>query len=467
MTMLYSPHGDDVDRVLLRAATEIARGTCRPQVSSQPGLETGNGEQVWPASAMQDVADGDVIDAGLFLDGADAVVADRITQIHREFASGLYDRIAAGTVWPVRHQVSRVVTGRASHALTLFDADCIGVVSPLLFAGNDSSANRQQDAAYSHNGNRNDQIRYGERRSMDPYRPNSIPEDGWDRIADFVQEAVTDCVEFCAYSHRELMVAAAPHVWWSHQTCGLKLSRNLIFRRDVIADHIERGCRHLAPASAGNRRSQLLRMAEILLPNQPAIPMPALPAAEPQPPYSAAEITQLRSWARGQRTNYAQRNCEILLALGLGAGLLAADVRSLRVRHVLEDDNGVLLRVPGTKARSVPVLREWEDIFTSGMGSRDNRDGYLFRPRRTKFNSNLIGNFVDKTDISNVRPNLQRMRTTWIVKHLAAATPVQALVAAAGVQSVEAFGRYMTFVTGDDLLRHRIALREAQGPKLW
>ena len=59
------------------------------------------------------------------------------------------------------------------------------------------------------------------------------------------------------------------------------------------------------------------------------------------------------------------------------------------------------------------------------------------------------------------------MRTTWIVKHLAAATPVQALVAAAGVQSVEAFGRYMTFVTGDDLLRHRIALREAQGPTLW
>jgi hypothetical protein len=72
-------------------------------------------------------------------------------------------------------------------------------------------------------------------------------------------------------------------------------------------------------------------------------------------------------------------------------------------------------------------------------------DDYAFSPRRTVEGKNTVTNFVAKTSGIH-KPNSQRLRATWIVHHLSAATPVNVLMNAAGVLSLDALTRYIQFV---------------------
>jgi hypothetical protein len=57
-----------------------------------------------------------------------------------------------------------------------------------------------------------------------------------------------------------------------------------------------------------------------------------------------------------------------------------------------------------------------------------------------------------------VMPQSQRMRSTWITQHLSAGTNVRVLVRAAGVESLEAFTRYLRFVHEPAALEARAQL---------
>jgi hypothetical protein len=293
------------------------------------------------------------------------------------------------------------------------------------------------------------------------YTPD-IPADEWAIIGEFVRAAVTACDCQTPYSARELLIASSRHVHWCVFTAGLPLDRGVVFHRDTIGEYTAYGCPQLVPAVKGNVRSRLLRMSELLLPPTARTSrLAALPASAPTVPYSVGEQVALRSWATGQITQYQVVNGHVLLALGLGAGLSAAEVGEVQARHLHCDDNGVLVEVVGKRARLVPVLAEWEPVLVDVADTAMRPDLYVFRPRRDKNHRNLVGNFVDKTNLGRVRPNLQRMRATWIVTHLAAGSPVKALVAAAGVDSLEALTRYLRFVPDADVAEYRAAFRAA------
>lgn len=295
------------------------------------------------------------------------------------------------------------------------------------------------------------------------YTPD-LPPDDWAVIADFVRAAVTECDCRTPYSARELLAASVRHVHWCVFTAGLPLNRKIVFHRDTIAEYIAYGCSQMSAGSAGNRRSQLLRMSELLLPPEVRTSrLAALPASPPTAPYSTREQVALRSWAAGQVTQYQVVNCHVLLALGLGAGLSAAEVGNIRARHLHCDDHGVLVEVAGKRTRTVPVLAEWEPVLCDVADAAMRPDMYAFRPRRDKTHRNLVGNFVDKTNIARVRPNLQRMRATSIVTHLTAGSPVKALVEAAGVESLEALTRYLRYVSDADINTYRAEFRSATG----
>lgn len=295
------------------------------------------------------------------------------------------------------------------------------------------------------------------------YTPD-LPPHEWAAIAPFVCDAVTACDCRTPYSARELLAASVRHVHWCVFTAGLPLDRQTVFHRDTVAEYIAYGCSQMSAGSAGNRRSQLLRMSELLLPPAARTSrLAALPASPPTVPYAARERVALRSWAAGQVTQYQVVNCHVLLALGLGAGLSAAEVGDVQARHLHCDGQGVLVEVTGRRARLVPVLAEWESVLVDVAVAAMRPDLYVFRPRRDKTHRNLVGNFVDKTNVARVRPNLQRMRATWIVTHLTAGSPVKALVEAAGVDSLEALTRYLRYVPDADINAYRAAFRAANG----
>jgi len=287
-----------------------------------------------------------------------------------------------------------------------------------------------------------------------------MPESYWQVIEAFVRDAVTDAQPSTVYSAQNLLSVTARHVLWCWQTAGLALERKAVFDRLVIEEFIAHGCPTLSPASKGNRRSQLLRMSEALLGPEGSPPRLApLPPSEPVRPYSSSELVALRSWAAGQSTPTKRRDAATLLALGAGAGLAVEDIAELTAGMVTVDDAGVLLAVPGRRPRLVPVLAAWEvPIIEAADVVPPDRP--LFRERRTTPNKkNFASNFVDCSAGVGIKPSVQRLRATWIVHHLAASTPVIPLMAAAGVESLEALTRYLRFVPGVDPSEARRLLR--------
>lgn len=172
----------------------------------------------------------------------------------------------------------------------------------------------------------------------------------------------------------------------------------------------------------------------------------------------------MRSWAAGQVTPTARRDAITLLALGAGAGLATEDIDGLTAGMVTVSDAGVLLSVPGRRPRLVPVLAEWEEPIIAAAAVVP-ADRPLFKDRRsmTAFNKNFVGNFVNRSAGVGIKPSVQRLRATWIVGHLATSIPVVAFMAAAGVESLNAFSRYLCFVPDIDPAEGHRALRGIHG----
>lgn len=278
-----------------------------------------------------------------------------------------------------------------------------------------------------------------------PYAPE-VPEALGLEVKSFVVAAVTDVGGETPYSSRDLLLVTTRLCVWATANAGLELDRRTLFNRHVIERFIAVGLPDFNEAARGNLRSQLLRVAEVLLdPRDVPARLRPMKAADPSQPYSDREVVVLRTWASTQSTNGRRANALTLLALGLGAGLSAAEIGSITTDDVVVHERRVDLTVTAGRRRTVPVLSEWEEALRL-RSVQLGPSRYLFRENHRKNYDNLISNFVARGRSVEVVPQSQRMRATWIVRHLSRGVPVIALMRAAGVDSLEAFTRYARFV---------------------
>lgn len=268
----------------------------------------------------------------------------------------------------------------------------------------------------------------------------------WAEIQPFVTSVVNDADKLTPYRSRDLLVAISRLTWWAWKSAGLPLERDVLLRREIIARYIEVGCPTLSPAVRGNTRSQLLRVSEALLDTRRVSErLKPLPASDPARPYSSQEMSALVSWAEHQSTEARRLNAHVLLALGAGAGLSTSEIGQLRVADIEVDPGGVTVHVSEGRKRSVPVIREWEEPLWERRNSTQG-ELFAFRPNHLAMYPNLISNFVDRSDVGDVRAQAQRLRATWLVRQLDAGTPVVPLMEAAGLESLEGLTRYVAFV---------------------
>lgn len=275
--------------------------------------------------------------------------------------------------------------------------------------------------------------------------PPDIDPAHWTAIGGFVRAAVRDAEAATPYRAHALLGAVTALTHWSWMQ-GHPLDRVVVFDRWQIEAFVAAGCPATwSPASRGNRRSALFRTSEALLGPEARTPRVApLPPADPARPYAAGDLIGFRSWATGQRTDARRRDCRVLLALGAGAGIATEDLLSLRATDIDRIDDTFVANVGGRRARRVPLLDSWADLLTGafvGLGA----DDFVFRPRRRGAAQNAVSNFLARTT-GAAKPSTQRLRATWIVHHLTIGTPVKALMAAAGVQSLATMTRYLRFV---------------------
>jgi integrase len=233
-----------------------------------------------------------------------------------------------------------------------------------------------------------------------------------------------------------------------------------VFDRRVVALFIDRGCERNGLKTRGTARSLLLSMGTVLVPDAHPQRLPKLAKSPAPAPYSIAEQAALRSWARGGRTEYRREQSALLLALGIGAGLQRADVIDLRVKHLIVDQDGVLVNVVGGKhPRAVPVLSDWEEALVDTVNSGRDPDTYLVLPR-TK---SRLKNLFNTQNVSGTgAPSTNRMRATWMVALLSAGIPIRALLDAAGFEYLESFDRYTHFLPDPDPVVSRRLLRGAR-----
>ena len=297
--------------------------------------------------------------------------------------------------------------------------------------------------------------------SGDParYEPKNQT-DAWLEARPFVLGILTAVDGKTPYSSTELGFALTRLTEWALTSVFIELDNELLFRRDILDRFIQFGCADLNPGVRGNLRSQLLRVAELLLtPDLARIRMTALSRSNPSVPYSYREIVKMISWADGQQTATRNADAHVLIHLGLGAGLSASEIGNCVAGDIdTSSANGVAVHVRGVRKRTVPVIQEWE----SGVAKRAAELGpetFLFRPNHVAHYPNLISNFISKGQPSEYAPQTQRLRATWIVRHLNAGSPMAPLMAAAGIDSLEAFTRFMQFVDKPDAVAARHSLR--------
>lgn len=296
------------------------------------------------------------------------------------------------------------------------------------------------------------------------YNAAAIPAEHWSEFEDFVRAAVSDFGPKTPTQARRLLTILARHVHWCWQGGAYPLDRNVILRREVIAESVEKGMAHFAKRTRAAYRSHLFALSDALLavPHRPAF-VPPIGATSAQSPYTPREIALLRAWASGQSTNYRRVNATLLLALGLGAGLSSREMCGLRAGDVTVDDDGVLLDVTvGTRPRVVPVMAAWEEPLAAFARATLRSDQWLLMPnRQQEYKRSAVSDFMATTNDRPFPINTHRLRSTWIVHHLAIGTPVLLLARAAGTASPQALGRYLEHVPDVDPALARRHLRAA------
>lgn len=429
-----------------------------PDVGLEAVFQTGDGAQVGPRRSVKNGGHGRVVDLSETGDLAGGASVHDLLEFQRERSCGFDTRVPGGAPRPVVDGGRRNESSGPGHSETVRPNLTI-VVSEKAGHGNSHTASFDIGGSYHQTyrqveGNAVSRVIKG-------YNATAIQPENWAAIESFVRRSVWQVLPSDAQQASKFMTVLSAHVHWCWQHRGYDLEPTVIFRNEVIDDFLQNGTRHLGKRSVATYRSRLTAMQKALLPWQlrtgELTPIGRVGASEP---YSQGQVAALHTWAVQQGTVYRKVNGHILLALGLGAGLSAGEVEQVRCRHVVVDDEGVMVEVVGERPRLVPVLAEWEEVVAAVAQAAMNQDQFLFKPKREQAQAkNLIPNFVAETSGRTFSITSQRLRVTWIVTHLVAGTPISALHVASGVKSPEALARYAEFVPDLDPLSFRRAMR--------
>ena len=416
----------------------------RPELPAEGNLELRDAGQVWPAVAVQYRRDRGSVDAADPRRFTNAATTDRGSYVQRKSACDLHDGVRVGGIRPSDTQLVWGHTRWArAHATTLQSAvgtfgSPMSVAHAIIIGG-----------IYS-------QLGECELETLHDY----TPENGlrfWPDVEQFVRDAVSLTAPQTTYTARRLMMVTAPFVIWCRQAQAWPLEFDVIFSRQAIEQYCERNPRKVSPGTLRNYRSMLLRVSEVVLPEDNPPPLKALNDRTSVPPYTASEMDRFKVWALGQGTALGVQKAVAMLALCAGAGLRSSEVGALLLDDLLIDADGIMITVQGgTHPREVPVLAEWEPWLLRAIEKMQPGQPVWGSPNRRNLR-NLLSGFT--TQSSGTPPRSDSLRATWLVTHLRAGTPMKGLMRAGGVEKFENLRRYLQYIPELNTAEYRGYLR--------
>jgi hypothetical protein len=277
------------------------------------------------------------------------------------------------------------------------------------------------------------------------YVPSSVDAELWNAgLGDFVRTQL---------SRLDLGIGVADNLAWTLAThgafCvseGISLDVESILDPDAVERFCQWAATHYSASTASTMRSRLRSLGPLLTKKAPWEPKPQPVARKAlTAPYSSDEIEVILRDIGSQTTAGRSRAATAIAMLGLGAGLDARWTAKVCGTDVRRDGDHVIVDVPDPAQRIVVVRSRFADQLLD-LAERAGDEPLI--SARAPTSKNVVSNLCLKITIDRGRLHLSaaRLRSSWIVAHLSAGTPMAALIEAAGCKGFGSFDDLLPFV---------------------
>ena len=467
-------------RALLRGAGRAARAghADGPQVGVEAAFEAGDGKRVRPGPPIDQVAEAGEVHVGEFPDGSKGATVHRLRDANGKQSSRLGEWVGCDDVGPVLDEFDRSADRfLAGHEPRVRPR--LVIVPQVETNDSDTSVGgSMHDGFYQHREDPDSEPHHSDSsahlsgttaktpaedpvsRARDQYVPKGMASANWLAVRGLAEAALAPCLVKTPYEMQQLLGVLAHYFDFGTRIAGYPPEVEALLSRTKIVAYINhlKATSDLSPATLGTYRSRLLRVADANIGHiQPSSRMPGFRGADGSTPYTDAEDLQIGAWLASLPQRW-QADYSLMHAVARGGGLTTGEVLTITAEHVEVDSEGVLLHVPGARARAVPVLAEYESVVADVAAAAWKPDMFLFRPKRQARSTKVLSDMLHKAPSKPFAISVQRLRATWIVTHLKAQTPVQALLDAAGIETLGALGRFYDYVPPVEATAARAAL---------
>lgn len=160
-------------------------------------------------------------------------------------------------------------------------------------------------------------------------------------------------------------------------------------------------------------------------------------------PYSQRERSELISIAQSQDKAWRRSSALAMIALSIGAGCRACELRYVKGRDLAKDGEAIVIG-----DRTVPISSPWDKIASSI--EREEHE-FLFHPGAPGRNSkNFVNGFASDLvrDPNSPRFQITRARSSFICDLFKNASPIEEILVMAGINEVESLIRYVHLLNG-------------------
>jgi len=274
----------------------------------------------------------------------------------------------------------------------------------------------------------------------------------------FVRDAIAVAAPHTAYTASFAMPYVARYVAWAVLEKGWPMTVESLFTVRAMDIYSTTANLDLTEGTRGNYRAVLMRISEVLLPDEHPDRPSSLSNRTTAAPYTPDEMNGFRTWATSQLTPEKRDRAMLMLVLCAGAGIRANEIFRIHPEHVTTDNDGILIHVATDHPRHVPLLAEWEDWMVAVLGRRPAGEP-LWGQIHRKDTSNLTSAFTENSYGASKRPRADRLRATWLAHHLYA-RGIKDIFRAAGIEKMQHLHKLLEFVELRDDDEYRRLFRE-------
>lgn len=295
------------------------------------------------------------------------------------------------------------------------------------------------------------------------YTPRT-PKRFWnDDVQEFTRSAVTELDPKSETDARNYLGVITRLAIWTVNIACLPLRREVVFDAGNIDKFIHDRTKAHTAKYLDSMQFRLYRIGRELGAKVPPVGSNSRrPSSEAFGPYTAGEMVRFRNQGATRSTASRRHNWMALLALAAGCGLNSIEIMALPVSAIRFDADAVRVVVGGERPRTIVCLQVWEEDLRR-LVSSPLADFYLIsKAERPTFPHKFVQRYVNRAANDGQAFNLERLRSTWIVTHLNAGTPLFPLMQALGSKDIGTFARFERFVDAFIGDAHTAAFRQVR-----